>query len=198
MRRKQLQYNFCQNIEWLESPENHGLVLPYHRPFCPSLFKSAPCNCCAVTTQNTCLDCRNAMPTNLTLNDPFYGSTPLTKDVPTLSWIGINPGVNISNGRQTACGVGGSIGSVTTSLKFQLSCSTGNNNFFLFINQYQCGSGVPADNSITGLSYALTALTVSTYNIATHPQDCTSPSFSFNVSSGTLYFYTTGTTLTVS
>lgn len=77
MRRKKLEYDFRQSFEWLESPENHGLILPFHRLFCPNLSKSAPCKCCPGGTQsNNCTDCTTAFNTNsiVYIDDSIYGA----------------------------------------------------------------------------------------------------------------------------
>lgn len=52
MRRKELECNFRRNVEWLESLENRGLVIPSRRLFSPNLSKSAPCKCCGPTGTN--------------------------------------------------------------------------------------------------------------------------------------------------
>lgn len=78
MRRKRFR-TICENIEWLECPDDYGLVLPSKRLFSPNLSKSAPCGCCAcrycITINDTCGNHIEGATVTLTSGGTDYSST---------------------------------------------------------------------------------------------------------------------------
>lgn len=204
MRRKKLEYNFRQNFEWLESPENHGLILPFHRLFCPNLSKSAPCKCCAAATlDSTCTDCFNHMPANLKLSDSTQGRW-INNNTTCCQQVGhcwnsacTGPSCfndpNFTTNGITHCS-SGTTGSITTCMAYVLSCVGGTpNKMGCLIIPIQCGSGqmVPPDQG----GATSNSTTVDKINA---PWDCTSPNFSFNVhATSAVPPYSSGATITV-
>lgn len=206
MRRKQFR-TICENIEWLESPEDHELIVPSKRLFSPNLSKSAPCKCCpSGGHQNfNCGSCATDARANApyTLADSFYGgSVTMTGGTAPILLTGSQ---NVSaTGSVTSPACCDSV-PITMNIVYELDCGSTLAGFLCLwarASGCNCGSfGWRGDVSVFG-TRGIGALAVCKQIDATHPLDCTFASpgitFHFNASPGTNGVYPSGANVTIS
>lgn len=163
---------FAENTEWLSSPENHGLYLPFHKLFCPGLSKSAPCGCCPSGSGCTLCACCNALRPRLKLSDSVYGG-PWNLDLSeqTTQTVTMNGAAN--------CSFEGTCSNITTDLLYALKCSAGTPNFyFVSVTYYWCCS----QNSMATNVSTCQGFVNSTHSPITTTLDCAHLSLTFTVS----------------
>lgn len=202
MRRKKLEYNFCQNVEWLESPENHGLVLPYHRLFCPNLSKSAPCKCCGHTTQSNCTDCLAALPSTMHLSDSTQSHS-VANNTAKCFVSNCTQGQRCFNDSNFLCSgfnpCPGTSASITTCVSYSLGCASSPSPHVTLLLEWPiCASGGNAPCSPPGSSGCTGSnnLGVAGDNL---PLDCgLSSSLVFHVTSTANSPWPSGATITIS
>lgn len=118
---------FRRNVDWVETQEDSNLIIPAYHLFCPNLSKSAPCGCCGGSGCTDCTCCRNVWP-RLKLSDSLYGGW-FTFNV--ANTIATNSVASIT-GTTDCTPASPTIGTVTATLTYSLSCnagsSTGNRN----------------------------------------------------------------------
>lgn len=203
MLRKKVNYSFRHEVEWLEKPDSDGLLVPYHRPFCPSLSKSAPCNCCApVQQQDNCTDCTTALPVppaHLYIDDSVYGAN--------LIDINVTTSVNVTSqgyNSDTECLNNAGIHSISVPAQYILSCHlTGSTYYLQMLVSYRvCVNNVALRSGAAGTFNVNQVLS----NHVNLPRDCSLASggiaFTMPVqgnfpSTSNQKYYPTGATLTL-
>lgn len=161
---------FAENTEWLSSPENHGLYLPFHELFCPGLSKSAPCKCCPSGSNCTTCACCNALRPALKLSDSVYGGPWNLTPSSTTQSVTLNGAANCA--QENTCS------NITTNLTYTLSCSGGAPNFyFVTVAYFWCST----QNSMT-TGGAFGASVFSNHSPVITSLDCAHLSLTFTVS----------------
>lgn len=191
MRRKKLEYNFRQNFEWLESPENHGLVLPYYRLFCPNLSKSAPCKCCAGGSGCETCQCCNDLNPPLKIMDSTQGhwvnantgpdcgiQGVFTNTFNDSNFLSANPVRTPAN-----CNAGPNAGSNIICVGYNLSCHAGPPVYYaLGVSFYRCCTTLFCSNGTTACPSAFS----SDHFLVTTSLNCSYPDWQFTYSGTTL------------
>lgn len=198
MRRRLWARTVAENLEWLSSPENFGLVLPAHHLFRPGLSKSAGCKCCGGSGCTTCTCCRTLWPA-LKLTDSLYGTINLTGSPPST---GTNSSAALFGSAD--CAYPAVLVDITGSLVYTLSCTNGTPPFVSVTVTFKIclNSSALADSSVNPALLGTTHLTTthdSAANILT-TTNCSSPLFNLAMAPQGFHGYSpywNGATITI-
>lgn len=168
-----------ENTEWLESPENHGLTIPFHRLFCPGLSKSAPCGCCGGGGGSGCTACACcwALLPAIQVSDSRYGGP-----VPFCGGAGATLIFSTTGAAFSPDCFGAGV-PITTQLNYNLSCIAGPPvRYVLSVTWWHCSGGNTSMlHTVGGSGFASGPISLPPSMNLLKGTNCSNPSWTFIV-----------------